>query len=434
MIDDLLGIVNNVGPSATSLAEPSQLQCYTAVVADLSRATSWKPDLVGGGLAFDRESARNAALGEAIERYCGNIHVREPLKCSLDEAAERYGAVIHPQTVVQFTDAQYAHTEFPFVTTSNHDSIDWELGHDLITGETVAAPAAAVRLNYYRSHPDEARRTPVLLPGIAAGVSINHATESALLELFERDATAQWWICGRKATRLTFGPRSKVPELCSLDPTAGVELDWLLLHGPSKIPIVACVLVDTSLATLQVGFAARTNIENAALKAAAEAFQLRRLAAQAIDPKSELWSAVESERIDFPLRKFRDDRRYSRTFRYDWSDMTQLVHNLQYYLDPHAYSAAYRKISATVDHDLHIDGTYSINEDSPTAASEAVRLGLSTSVFDVTTSDARDAGYSVIRVIAPQLVANMPTAYPPLGHPTIAAFRAELNLAPLPHS
>ena len=169
------------------------------------------------------------------------------------------------------------------------------------------------------------------------------------------------------------------------------------------------------------------------MKAAAEAWQLRRIDVDLLDQSSPLWTQVRTGQFKMPLRPFREDRRYLEDYTEDHSCMRVLTDNLQYYLDPRALAVVDRRLAEIVapgpDH----------RADRPEAGSAAVlldstvRAGWRVFSVDMTPTDLARRGLHVARVLSPDLCPNSATAYTPWGHRRLRGATAPADL-PLPHA
>lgn len=444
LVDELFGVVRRVTPLRPVPGDPSGLVGYSAGVGDLGRVSRWMPDVVGSGLSFDAGQSRAAAIGEAVERYCGNmvttVHRRADLRTLRAEQAD----FLDPAAAPLFTPEQYARASFPLRRLTEDVPVPWVRGVELTAADRPAlVPAPLAYLNYYRGSGDPAgaeRRFPVLLPGIAAGSSWAFAVRSALLEVIERDSTALWWLGRKPAVRINFPPGHPVLQKALTGCRPGTELWWLLLPSDFDVPTVACVLTDGSLAVLAVGFATRPDVAEAALKAAAEAFQLRRLAAACIEQDSWLWRGSADGMLHFPLRPYRADRAYADDFAADWSDMRQLMHNVQYFLDPRTHPYALDRLRSAETIAIGDVPSFPDGLGAADLVSRFAEAGMPAYAVDLTTDDVRRYGYRVARVIVPDAIPNMPTALPTLAsrrllkHTAGRSPSARFDLSPMPHA
>jgi ribosomal protein S12 methylthiotransferase accessory factor len=444
IIDPFVGMLQRVDRLPPIAGEPNGLVYYAASVGNLGRVLRWTPDLMGTGVGFSQESARLASIGEAIERYSGNCPERKVIRASINDLNGRGIRYYNPLETPMFLESQYQDPRFPFQPLTSLDPIDWVVGECLVPPEdSVLLPAALVYLNYYRSLPERenTRHFPVIMSGIAAGQDRITATLSALLEVLERDATMLWWHGGLEAREIDI-KSSKLHDTLLDGVADATRLRLLLLPTDHPVCVVASVLINERENVLVIGTAARPDAESAALKATAEAFQLRRVSLALQDPQSWLWASRKAGLLHYPVRSFRDDSRYRDSFANDFSDMTQLAHNSQYYLDRRTWGDALARLSGrtvklcdTQVSDFAGSGPAGeLNALTDYLSNVSMKLYL----CDVTASDVARCGVHVMRALVPEAMGNNPSAIPMLGNPRLRECCSRLGhppiSLPLPHS
>lgn len=134
----------------------------------------------------------------------------------------------------------------PFVT--EDEALEWFAGHDIVTGQHVWVPRAAVCLD----RTDTAPRFWQSSDGLASGNSETEAILHGLLERIERDADRLWRLLPR-AKRLA----TAIDPTALADPVvdalvdrlrdAGLELRLFDITSDIAIPTYAAVLGDTGL-------------------------------------------------------------------------------------------------------------------------------------------------------------------------------------------
>jgi len=434
-VDPLFGPVVGVKPLPDAVGEPTALVAYSATVAEVGRYLRWRPDQNGTGMNFAEGPAQGAAFGEAIERYAGQV--RPPAAVGSERELVKGGRRITPVTAWEvFTSEQYDDPSFRYQPRRPEDQIEWLTATDLSNGQQVLVPASVAVLGEggRRLGP----RTVPPLAGVAAGRNAESALSSGILELLERDATMTWWHRRHPAMKIDLSG-SDTESLLRDGADPRVDVWWLLLSTPSNVPVVAACLHDTANHIVNVGFAARFDVRDAAAKAAAEAWQLRRISLALLDEQSWLWTHVRSGQLRYPLLPYRADRRYRDGL--DQTRMRNLTYNLQYYLDPEALEEALPLLRAA----------NSVSLKEITASEPPVRKakdgGLPDLVravsqagwrvfgVDLTTSDVAALGMRVQRALSPDMCPNTAAGAPPLGHPRLRDDAGgELNLLPLPHA
>jgi ribosomal protein S12 methylthiotransferase accessory factor len=280
---------------------------------------------------------------------------------------------------------------------------------------------------------------PVALAGIAAHRDRSQAETAALLELIERDATMLWWYGGRPSREIVNLPM-RVRERLESGVPATIRLWYLLLDTDLPVPVCAACLYDEEQKILVTGFAARTDLAEALYKAAAEAWQLRRLSLFLLDQNSIFWQEVHAGRLPAPTIPYRADRRYAQAFRPDFADMNQLAYHLQYYLDEQTHPEALARLVGTP---LSYEQAEVMWGAEPRVAMERclpalIRQEYQIVSVDLTTPDMRACGFVVVRVVCPDLVGNYPAAFLPLDHPrlqaTIRRYGGCPYRVPMPHA
>ncbi len=434
--DDLLGPLIATVAADTEPDEPPAIAGMVTFAGHLGRFATWAPDVSGSGLNFDREAARWASIGEAVERYCGNF-IPDGLLLASEQELARSGRFYLPLGDLQLWTAEQASSEgWPFAPADPATPLLWTEARVLSDpGTTRLLPAELVYLNLTRFTRQQAR-IPVTLAGIAAHQSRAAAERAALLELIERDATMLWWH-GRVPGRNSVQPPASLLQKLTEGVPAEIEQWWLLL--PSAAPGVAVVggcLYDRRDQILVVGFAARGSLEEAVQKAAAEAWQLRRLARQLLDADSTLWQEIRRGRLPIPVVPFRPDRSYRQAFRSDFTDMHQLAYNLQYYLDPETLPQALAWLRG--QEPIGFDEAAATTQTTNTVVDQLADQGIPVYGVDVTTADMGSQGFVVVRVACPGLVGNTATAFVPRAHPRLlqACLSSGRSLVaePLPHA
>ncbi|MGH8885550.1 MAG: YcaO-like family protein [Egibacteraceae bacterium] len=438
LIDARMGIVRSIRHRALHPHLPQGIYHMVATLADATRFCQWPSDAVAGGCAWwDMVAARNAAIGEAVERYSGNLVPRGLRRASYAELAAAGEPALDPGQLVLFSEAQYKSTGFPFVPLTQQLPVLWAQGRDLATGERVLLPACLVYITYFRATPPttEPMTNPALYAGIAAGRSREAAERAALLEVIERDAVTLGWLHGLPL------PRIKVPDrLSALFSGPARVLETRLYQFPNGfgLPVIGALVRDVDTGILAMGTACRPHVLDALLKAFAEAAQLHLAAYELDDPESDLmrWAARST---DPPLKPWRADRRYRQSYRPDWRDVRDLICQLQLYLDPDMRAPLEERLAGGPEVELsHVAPGSEYITSLPACLEQLRRNGLRAIAVDLTTSDVRRLGWHVTRMIVPGVYSNTPAAFPLLGgqrlHASSFAFENATCLLPFPHA
>lgn len=448
LVDLRTGVITELEKIEHHESVPARLRTIQSRVSDIHTFSTFSNNNTALGSVFDdEESATGAAIGEAIERICGNYVLPGSTFKSSERRLRSEGTpVLSPNELELFSAPQYADAGFPFKPWSDDEEVSWTWMRDLATGQEVAVPAFAVYINWYGDlGRHEIPHQYMSYPGISAGATLQSAIVSGLEEIVERDATMVWWL-----SNVTI-PRLRVPEPLGeywegRPRELGQRPSLISIPNEFAIPVVGGILYNEREDLLNVGFAARPTAREAALKAWAEALTLQDGSRDLLIPDG-LWHKDQAEG-PFPMENFkawRSDRRYTDDYRADCRDVNDLMCQQQYHLDP----VGQRRVA----HMLNGPETMDINEvpSLPDRSLDTYReriesAGYRILVADLTTPDARTCGIHVVRTIVPGLVPNTPAAFPPLGNGRVLdeavrlglrparASLDELNYQPLPHA
>ncbi|TDB76955.1 YcaO-like family protein [Micromonospora sp. KC723] len=325
------------------------------------------------------DAATAAALGEAMERYCGHRAPGPTLVDTWHGLTAAGHQAVDPRLLALYG----PHQEVPFTGLDRDDRVAWVAGADPHRAR-VWVPASLCTLAPPGIGP--APHLPVAA-GIAAGRTAAWARAAALAEVVERHALATCWHAGTRFPLL----RQTVP---------GFAGTLRAVPNLLSAPVVLAVVEDHD-GLLGVGCALAADAERAAAKAAAEACQSLRIVRLVAD------GALDWQ----PLRPHRTDRRYADSYAPDLADATDIVCHAQLLADPRVAEAVARRLAGGEPvPERH--GWASTGPDLDTAL--AAR-GLTALAVDLTTVDVAALGHTVVRVVVPGLRSTAPAAFPFLG-------------------
>ncbi|MFE7927564.1 YcaO-like family protein [Streptomyces sp. NPDC057456] len=445
LVDRQTGIVTRVKFRDGRHNFPAKLHSCAVDVADMRRVLGWANDRQAFGTSWDTtEQARTSAVGEAVERYCGNwIRPENQIEYGSYETLKRKGMnLLHPNALVLYSTRQYATKGFPFAEFTERSECAWVKGFSHTEQRDIWVPAFSVYVMWHE-HPErqEALFGYPNLAGVAAGDSYDYALTSGLEEIVERDASMVWWANAH--------PLERLPDLHELreliqDQAHDLSPTFVSIDNEFGIPVVAALLTSERTGALTIGFAARESGIAAAKKALAEACTLQGnseylLSKEATDKLSKL--GLQNTRN---LKPHREDRLYMDSYRPDFHDVVDLQCQGQINLDPRA-----RARMAPWTTNLP-EGKWESVSSLPRRSFDLyherlAREGFEVISVDLTTDDVAASGYHVARVIVPGLVPNFPAAFPFFGNDRIrnAAVKlgwreqpldeGDLNIFPLPH-
>lgn len=273
ILDPLTGITTGL---RTITLDPGSPEIFNATVrmADTSLYLRDRCHGRNGGAGLSEREAWNAALGEAVERYC--VSAVDPAAIvfgSWNELRHGIPSPLHPSEIALFADFQRdAVPCAPFIEDTR---IAWIPGESLVNGRKRLVPACLVHIPYRPLFAGEAIIGPAISTGLACGSSRESALLAGLLECIERDAFSITWL-----NRLS-PPRLVLDEPGSLDlarhrflrPNLQYHLFLLTLDLPA--PTVVSLIEDNNFdpALLCVGGACRLDARDATVKALVESVQ-----------------------------------------------------------------------------------------------------------------------------------------------------------------
>ncbi|GAA2559788.1 YcaO-like family protein [Pseudonocardia hydrocarbonoxydans] len=413
LVDPLLGIVRRLVDGAPVPGAPRAYTSVTAEVADARRLGAWPADRVSLGTTFgDVAGARAAAVGEAVERYCGN---RVPPGLRYATAAELRAegrAHLGPADLPFFAPWQHAEPGWPFRPFTEDLRIAWVVGCEDGAGECLV-PASWVHLNH---HSGARRREPRLhalnYAGIATGTDADDALRRGLLELVERDALELWWHLGGPSRGI---PVDAVPGLTAA--LAGTRLSVHLVELPTELPVActAAVVVDPETGIVGGGGAARFDPAEAATKAVLEAVHTWVFTRGLLDADGWVFAAIRAgvlaEGLYLPHRA---DRRHLDDAGPRFAAVRDLGAQVQVWMDPRVQEAHLGRFTAPPEQAALPDGPVG---DLAALRAALARSGSRVVHVDLTTPDVAETPLRVVRACATGLVPNAPAAFRYVGLP-----------------
>lgn len=444
MVGHRTGIVSRVEPYPVPEHLPPALRLFTSAIADTTRFGPWRSDSSGmGAVLWDADGAIAAALGEAAERYCGNLVPPGLTAASYRELLARGQRAISLAQLALYSSAQYAAPGFPFLPFTPDLRVRWVLGRDVLDHEPVWVPASLVWTSYFEAGRTrtEPRTNGTIYAGIAAGPSRQRAEWSAMCELIERDAMTLTWTSGAAGHRLD--PLEWLGRLAS-GPTRALRTRFCGFPSEMGVPAVGALMLDQRDGYLTFGTAWRPDPFDAMLKSVAEAAHIQVVMRELDDPTSAI--ARLGNLAASPLKPWRRERDYLFAYRADWHDATDPGCHMQAYLDPRLANQLLAEVESWPQESSPHGGAVTATEHGAPqhpgellthAARQLARRGISVCSVDITTDDVRSAGLHVVRLVAPGLYSNGPAAFPFLGGDRLHQLRKDTlrppRLQPLPH-
>lgn len=429
LVDSRTGIIRRVAPVAIPRQFPRSFVMISSVLSDTTRFSSWPSDSGGAGYAFaDEQAATGAAIGEAVERYCGNLVPAGLLQATHLDLAAGIDAV-DPESIALFAPDQYAAAGFPFAPLGRDLSMTWANGVDMVTGGPVLVPASLVWVSVPAA--STPATNPIIQAGLATGPTRQAAEFSALCELVERDTMAMTWTGRAKLTQVE--PPSHIARLAS-GPSDALTTRFYAFPGEFGLTLIGALVRDASTGYLSLGMGCHNRPQNAMVKALGEALQLQLFVGDYDDPEGPYMRAAAGD--GSPLKPWRAARDYSAAYRADLRDVIDYGCHLQMYLDPVVQDSFERELTnATAGHVALADLPGEPNMTLADLVKRIADAGLRVISVDVTTDDVARSGLRVVRVVVPGLYSNSAAGMPFLGGTRLPERLSGLSprLLPLPH-
>lgn len=404
LLGDTTGIIRNLLWYLPDRTDPD-LYYATAIEADLEPSVG---NVVGsldaGGTGLTRRAAFLSALGEAAERYALYLpDTDRMIMATYHEMAGQYEML--PKRYLDIFDAgALARTRLSPVRPTVE--MAWYPTTNLLSGDRVYVPAQLVWLA--SAHDGDALYFPTTSNGTACGATPMAALRGALSEYIERDGIMRAWYTQRPTRSIDI---ESVPGIEPLlrDRFAAEGFNVRCFEAPSPLgsPVVGCAIVNSQHRPPKVGIGGdfsigrKTAYESALIEAAQTWAYVKDLAAAGLDIPS-----------------------------IDPGEIYNLTDNLRYYAAPAQFDdlEGFLGLGPTKDSQL-TPGSMSDKDAVETILSRCQQADVTPLAIDVTPPDIRDVGFTVIRVILPELVPLCLPSLPPSNHPTFN----NTNLTRAPH-
>ncbi len=449
LLDERTGIITRTSRFQHHPAIPKTLISVHAHVSKMRRVGPWQTDSTTAGTSFvSEEAARHAAIGEAVERYCGNI-VQPGLLCEATwrELAERGEHAVDPDDLILFSAKQYATQGFPFVPFTRDLRVFWVRGRSLTRDCAAWIPASIAYPNWRNGGFEQtAPLANAYFAGLAAGPHLEFAIVSGIQEIVERHITMAWWANACPLSAIRTIPAS-LQALWSGAPERAGQRGWLIsLPNEFDIPVIAGVVEHVKERLLTIGFAARSDPEQAAFKAWAEALTLQDGARNLnVREGGYRQAAARGDVSADYVKPWRADRRYLDDYRSDFRDVVDLMCQLQIALDPRTADRIRPWVDTTREGSL-TDIRPLADNSLRTYAAAIEAAGFEIFYADLTTRDVSLTGMRAVRVMVPGLIGNFAAAFPfqgggrlrdvavELGWRPRALDEENINVFPMPHA
>ena len=245
LVDHRVGIVKMVGEAPLEPGAPDFFHCY-AQACNTGAFVLQENFASCGAASTDRQVARARAIGEAIERYCAAIY--DPDELPLTSYREARFPCVPPNEWALYSPEQYQEEAFQFVPFNGDTPVRWTPSVDLLTQQTIYAPAAMVYIPYffYLSTGELPIAQPIST-GLACHCSLAEATVSAICEVIERDAFMITWQARLAPAHIRIETvPEETREMVRRFELAGYTIDLLDVTTDVRVPTVLATCRNSS--------------------------------------------------------------------------------------------------------------------------------------------------------------------------------------------
>lgn len=197
----------------------------------------------GSGTAFNQIHALKKMLGETIERYSMDSFVPNIIKTCASKALTQ--PFLDSLQVSPFSQIQLQKSSFRKFRITDKSIFRWTNGTSLQTGESILFPAQLVDF-YYDFLPDEPIIMTTTSSGYAAGLTQSDAIYRAILELIERDAFMIHYLHKLPAKQVDIDSidNKQLHEIQQLYKRYRFELYVFEITSDLDIPVFMAITID----------------------------------------------------------------------------------------------------------------------------------------------------------------------------------------------
>ncbi|PPG50059.1 cytoplasmic protein [Rathayibacter sp. AY2B3] len=420
-----LGVVHGVDRLPNQPGEPG-FPIYVAQIGDLSpvspnvrestRGASTRGGIDGAGGALDPEKASRLCLAEAIERYASCFVPEDQLIWAASDELGDEG--IDLRRFPQCSEAELAHPRSIHAPVDTTAPLRWTRGWSLTRSRPVYVPAVSTWLHIPARTPTE-RFTMPISTGCATHTSLAQAVINGLSEVIERDSIALTWL-------------QRIPW-----PQLDIDVDDERLAPFLERYRTSHVQTRFYDATTDVGVPTFYSVDVTPENEVLGQLVMCNTSLDPVDSVAKMLRESASSRIAMQASRGRPD---------DVADFTSVFHGASYMGEPQRIRDYDFLLTSTATRRLS-EIPSQLRGDPETELHGMVErldaIGAEVVVVEITTEEARAAGFRVVRVIVPEL---MPLSFVHTGrylaHPRLyeapvamgypAADEAGLNPLPQP--
>jgi ribosomal protein S12 methylthiotransferase accessory factor len=381
-IDERTGLIRWVFDIPIEPGEPTVFNA-SVKMADTTRYSRQPCYDNNGGSGLTREQARNAAIGEGLERYCCAMLDPGDLVCGSARQLEQSYELCRPGEFSLFHPEQPGRHPVP----DDDTPIAWAWGWRLGRRRPVLVPACLVYLPYVPIFQEQGEQVaaPAMSTGLACARSLDEAVLKGIYELVERDAFMVVWSNRLPVPRVDIESHPDLKRLYQ-ERLRRDGLRYVVLRTTTdiEVPSFLCLLIDDrrSPPMICAGGASSLDPVRAAAKAMTEAVQTREWAK---------FLGGRGQRFEF-ASDFRDVRDFEdHVALYAYGDM---LHAIQFLLE---------EDNGEVSDCWENGASGDAGRDLEKAAGLLAAVGLEPITLDLTTPDVAQCGFRVTRAMVPEL-------------------------------
>lgn len=343
--------------------------------------------VLGAGIGLSFKDAIGSALGEFFERYCSSFEDEgKLLKSTYQELSIKGYNVLNIDLLQYYGEWQY--DSLPYLPINIDSEISWIEGYDIMNHKKIWVPAFSVFLphnSYFDNEKDYLLNTST---GVAAGASKNDAIKGGFLECVEREAFTKFWylqeevlesipIYTSKLVLETFKENRIIKQLYD-NPKVKISVFDLSNLVPVETIIVFLFFKYKGRVFQSMGSASRFLKEDALIKAILEAYQGIEYAIL-LDRKEENWNKNE---VDF-------------------SDVNDFSRHFAFYNRFPNFRQEVPIIRKAIEGKSNTNTIYE-DPNKIKSMEEINKLDIPhLIVVNLSTCDAQEAGFEVVRVLTP---------------------------------
>lgn len=389
LVSSKVGLIRRIVAGGFRAQDPV-IHSLGVLRSELSRFSTITREAKSGGAGERLDSALAATIGETVERYCMCIYdKRDMVLAPYEEVA---ADAVHPDEVRLYSRAQLAdrrvfsrHEYF-----TERSRICWVWGFSLTEQRPRLVPASLVYLDYQVDHDlGEVAIGRNASSGLAAGVTLEEAVLTGLLEVIERDSFTICWLQRRMGPRIRVDEQELAQLLQRKFQAGHPRVQLQIFENTLDIPAASMFAIlrrPTEIGpVLCVGSAARLDPREALLKCLYEAGQSVAFI-RYLRQREKGWQPAD-----------------------DFSDLVSFdLHALHYNLRPELIPEVFR-FCDDVKEEVPLSvlpnrSTGRVLGDLESLIERLRGLGSEVIVVEITTPDIREVGLRVVRVIATRLV------------------------------